>query len=160
MVSVRRVVTGASAGQAAHVTADGAAPATGMDGYPGLEIARLWSTEGGELDGSGLEGDRPSADFYPPAGGTRFVRITYPPGFGASDADAGDSMFARLLMHRTATVDYGIVLAGELTLVLEDGSETPLRAGDVIVQNGVVHGWRNTTQAAAVVAFVLVGYPS
>lgn len=160
-MSVRRVVTGGSAGQAARVTADGAAPVIGMDGYPGVEIARLWSTEGGgELDGSGLEGDRPSADFYPPAGGTRFVRITYPPGFGASDADPGGSRFARLLMHRTATVDYGIVLAGELTLVLEDGSETALRAGDVIVQNGVVHGWRNTTQAAAVAAFVLVGYPS
>jgi quercetin dioxygenase-like cupin family protein len=53
-----------------------------------------------------------------------------------------------------------VILAGELTLVLEDGSESALRAGDVIVQNGVVHGWRNATSTIAVAAFVLVGYRS
>jgi quercetin dioxygenase-like cupin family protein len=86
--------------------------------------------------------------------------MTYPPGFGASDPEAEASRFARLLMHRTATIDYGVILAGELTLVLGDGSESTLRAGDVIVQNGVVHGWRNTTSTTAVAVFVLVGYRS
>ena len=132
-----------------------------MDGYPGVEIARLWSTGGGEeLDSSGIERDSSADGFYPPPGGTRFVRITYPPGFGASDPEAEASRFARLLMHRTATIDYGVILAGELTLVLEDGSESTLQAGDVIVQNGVVHGWRNTAPTTAVAAFVLVGYRS
>ncbi len=161
MLSLRRVVTGNSPGELSCVMADGAARVTGMDGYPGVEIARLWSTDGGGvLDSSGIERDSSPDDFYPPPGGTRFVRITYPPGFGASDPDADASRFARLLMHRTATIDYGVILAGELTLVLEDGSESTLAAGDVIVQNGVVHGWRNTTSTTAVAAFVLVGCQS
>lgn len=160
MLSSRRVVTGAGLGAVSRVASDGAARVTGMDGYPGVEIARLWSTDGEELDSSGIERDLSLDAFYPPPGGTRFVRITYPPGFGASDPDADASRFARLLMHRTATVDYGVMLAGELTLVLEDGSESILRAGDVIVQNGVVHGWRNTASINAVAVFVLVGYRS
>lgn len=157
MLDMRRVVTGAGPGGQSRVTADGAAPVMGLDGYPGVEIARLWSTDGGVLDSSGAEGEAPPDGLYPPPGGTRFVRITYPPGFGASDPDADASRFARLLMHRSATIDYGVVLEGELTLVLEDGSQSVLRAGDVIVQNGVVHGWRNTAPATAVVAFVMVG---
>lgn len=161
MLSSRRVVTGNGPGGASCVTADGAAPVTGMDGYPGVEIARLWSTDGrGTLDRSGAERDPSAGDFYPPPGGTRFLKITYPPGFGASDPDDDASRFARLLMHRTATVDYGVLLAGELTLVLEDASESTLQAGDVIVQNGVVHGWRNRGPDTAVAVFVLVGYPS
>ncbi len=164
MTSPRRLVTGTGPGERSVVTADGPAPVTGMDGYPGIEIARLWSTDGaGVLDTTGT-GHDPAADpFYPPPGGTRFVRISYPPGFGTSHPGtsgegAGASRLARLLMHRTATVDYGIVLAGELTLVLEDGSESVLRAGDLLVQNGVVHGWRNAGQDTAVAAFVLVGF--
>lgn len=160
MLSTRRVVTGTGPDAASCVTADGAAPVTGMDRYPGVEIARLWATEGRDaLDRSGTERDVPPGAFYPPPGGTRFLRITYPPGFGVSAPDDdGASPPGRLLMHRTATVDYGIVLAGELTLVLEDASESTLRAGDVIVQNGVVHGWRNRGPGPAVAVFVLIGY--
>jgi hypothetical protein len=140
------------------VAADGAAEVMTLDGYPGVEIARLWSTDGGNvLDSSVIGRDSPSDGLYPPPGGTRFVRITYPPGFGACDPDADASTFARLLLHRSATIDYGVILAGELTLVLEDGSQSVLRAGDVVVQNGTVHGWRNTASTTAVAAFVLVG---
>ena len=161
MPAVRRVVTGTGPAGSSCVAADGAAPVMSLEGYPGVEIARLWSTDSGEaLDRSGIEHDSPPYGLYPPPGGTRFVRITYPPGFGASEPDADASRVARLLLHRTATIDYGVILAGELTLVLEDGSESTLRAGDVIVQNGVVHGWRNTTSTTAVAAFVLVGYRS
>jgi hypothetical protein len=155
------VVTGTGPGGKSRVAADGAAPITSLDGYPGVEIARLWSTDSAEmLDSSGMERDSARDGLYPPPGGTRFVRITYPPGFGASDPDADASKFGRLLMHRTATIDYGVILAGELTLVLEDGSQSTVAAGDVIVQNGVVHGWRNTASTTAIAAFVLVGYRS
>jgi hypothetical protein len=157
----RRVVTGTGPGGASRVTASGAAPVITLDGYPGVEIARLWSTDSGAAPGPDGTGRDQSGDaFYPPAGGARFLRISYPPGFGTSDPDAAASQLARLLMHRTDTIDYGAVLAGELTLVLEDGSETILRPGDVIVQNGVVHGWRNAGPVTAVALFVLVGYQS
>jgi hypothetical protein len=161
VLSPRRLVTGTGPGMRSTVTADGPAPVSGMEGYPGIEIARLWSTDGGGPPGTAGTGpDQSSAAFYPPPGGTRFIRISYPPGFGASDPDADASRLSRLLMHRTATVDYGIMLAGELTLVLEDGSATVLRAGDVLVQNGVVHGWRNAGPDTAVAVFVLVGFES
>src|SRR6516164_1627018 len=58
-------------------------------------------------------------------------------------------------MHRTQSVDYGIVLSGEVVLVLED-SETVLRAGDVVVQRGTNHRWENRSGQTARMAFILV----
>ena len=58
-------------------------------------------------------------------------------------------------MHRTQTVDYGIVLDGEVVLVLDD-SETVLRAGDVVVQRGTSHRWENRSGTTARVAFILI----
>jgi quercetin dioxygenase-like cupin family protein len=58
-------------------------------------------------------------------------------------------------MHRTATVDFGIVLDGEITLVLE-GTETDLQAGDVVVQRGTDHLWENRSDAVARIAFILI----
>ena len=58
-------------------------------------------------------------------------------------------------MHRTASVDYGIVLEGEITLVLDD-SEVTLRAGDIVVQRGTDHAWANRGDSVARVCFVLV----
>lgn len=60
---------------------------------------------------------------------------------------------SRRAMHRTETVDYGIVLAGEVYLVLER-EEALLRAGDVVVQCGTNHAWHNRAGVAARMAFV------
>jgi quercetin dioxygenase-like cupin family protein len=57
--------------------------------------------------------------------------------------------------HRTQSVDYGIVLDGEVVLVLDE-SETVLRAGDVVVQRGTSHRWENRSEAVARMAFILV----
>jgi naringenin degradation protein FdeH len=59
-------------------------------------------------------------------------------------------------MHRTESVDYGIVLAGEVHLVLDDGSDTPLSPGDVVVQRGTDHAWENRTDSVSRMAFILV----
>jgi uncharacterized cupin superfamily protein len=58
-------------------------------------------------------------------------------------------------MHRTQTVDYGIVLQGELTLVVDRG-ETTVRAGDIIIQQGTNHAWANRSGQTCRVAFVLI----
>lgn len=79
----------------------------------------------------------------PPAGGTRFCIIENLPGS------------AYPALHRTDTVDYVICLAGEITMDLDD-STVVIKAGEVVVQLGGNHGWRNETDALAVVAFVLV----
>jgi quercetin dioxygenase-like cupin family protein len=60
---------------------------------------------------------------------------------------------ARREMHRTDTIDYGLVLSGELYVVLERG-ETLLRPGDIIVQRGTNHAWQNRSDAPVRIAFI------
>ena len=60
-------------------------------------------------------------------------------------------------MHTTDSVDYGIVLSGELELELDDGETTTVRPGTVVIQRGTRHAWRNRSDEPARVAFVLVG---
>lgn len=61
------------------------------------------------------------------------------------------------LMHRTESVDYGIVVFGEIVLVLDDGSRTHLQAGDVVVQRGTDHAWENPSETnPARMAFILL----
>ena len=60
-------------------------------------------------------------------------------------------------MHTTDTVDYGVVVRGEMTLELDDGQRVHLRQGDRIVQNGTRHRWRDPGTAPCLMAFVSVG---
>ena len=62
---------------------------------------------------------------------------------------------ARSPMHRTKTIDYGIVLEGEIVLILSD-SEVVLKAGDVVVQRGTDHAWENRSARPAKMAFILI----
>jgi quercetin dioxygenase-like cupin family protein len=78
----------------------------------------------------------------PGPGGTKIRVNEFPPGVVSP-------------VHRTQSVDYGIVLDGEVVLVLDD-SETVLRAGDIAVQRGTSHRWENRSGATARVAFILV----
>ena len=57
--------------------------------------------------------------------------------------------------HKTSTIDYAIVLSGEIYAMMDDG-EVRLMAGDVLVQRGTNHAWSNRTNETAVVAFVLI----
>lgn len=157
-MTVRRVVTGVDSTGRSRLVSDGVPGRTvDLPDYPGVLVEQVWGTDQSRLDQRGFE-DESATGLYPPAEGARFLRNTYPPGFGTAAPEAADALpVQRLLMHRSDTVDFGIVLAGELTLVLEDGSETVLTAGDLVVQNGVMHGWRNAGPATAVVVFVLVG---
>ena len=59
-------------------------------------------------------------------------------------------------MHRTRSVDYGIVLDGEVVLELDDGVETRMVTGDVVVQRGTAHGWSNRSDRVARMLFVMV----
>ena len=59
-------------------------------------------------------------------------------------------------MHRTESLDIGIVLDGETWLILDDGSETRMTAGDVVVQRGTNHSWENRSDAVVRMAFVMI----
>ncbi len=78
----------------------------------------------------------------------------------ASRFDTGDAMEAdNPGMHTTKTIDYGIVLSGEIDLELDEG-EVHLTAGDVVVQRGTRHAWRNRSGERCVMAFILIASPN
>jgi mannose-6-phosphate isomerase-like protein (cupin superfamily) len=110
----------------------------------------------------------------PPKNGTRIRVIEFPPEgeeirkLSRSDAadkfrSMGDENASTVhkvgaphpLMHKTKTVDYGIVLEGEITMVL-DTVETIIKAGDIVIQNGTNHAWANRSASICRMAFVLI----
>ncbi len=169
---VRRVVTGHDALGRAVIASDGAPPTSvELAAVPGTFFHEIWSTA--ETPANVDSGPDPTLGplvLAPPRGGTRIRVVDIPPdsvqnaispedaaaafeAIGAGGAHGGEGPHA--LMHRTETVDYGIVLAGEIWLVVDEG-ETRLRPGDVIVQRGTNHAWSNRTEETARMAFVLV----
>jgi len=142
---IRRVVTGHDAHEVAKVIIDGAA-ANWKSSSPGTVSTLIWSTDTTPADiavGEAIEdlGARVLGT-APPAHGTRFAVIDFPPGNSGR-------------MHRTETIDYVIVIAGEIDMDLDD-STVHLRAGDVMVQRGTNHAWVNRGTERARLAFVLV----
>jgi quercetin dioxygenase-like cupin family protein len=141
--SPRRVVTGHDAHGASVFSADEEVPGTPL-GPGGTLFYQVWGTDATPtpVDGAAQEPKTEPLAVAPAAGGTRLLINEMPPGSASP-------------MHRTETVDYGIVLDGEVTLVLDD-AERLLRAGDVVVQRGTNHRWENRSAAPARVAFVLI----
>jgi quercetin dioxygenase-like cupin family protein len=141
---VRRVVTGHDDANVAKVLWDDAITKVkrGKSGF----LTHLWNTHETPCDiRIGETIDDPGAEPHvtpPPAGGSRFVIIDYPPGNTGT-------------MHRTETLDYIIVLAGELDMVMDD-STVHLKAGDTMIQRGTNHAWFNRGTENARVAFVLI----
>lgn len=74
---------------------------------------------------------------------------------GGGSAYKGSAKGAHPMMHRTETIDYGIVLEGEIMLILEE-SETLVKRGDVIVQVGTNHAWANRSANICRIAFILI----
>ena len=142
---IRRFVTGHDAKNVAKVIMEG--PATNAK-HPsaGTVSTMIWSTDRTPADiavGESVEdlGAR-IIGTAPPANGTRFAVIDFPP-----DNEPR--------MHRTETIDYVIVLEGEIEMDM-DGSTVKMKAGDVMVQRGTNHAWANRSSARARVAFVLI----
>ena len=63
-------------------------------------------------------------------------------------------------MHRTNSIDYGIILEGEIELELDDGVRKTVRQGGIVVQRGTNHLWRNTTDKVCRIAFILIEAPA
>lgn len=142
---VRRVVTGHDASNVAKVIVD--APATNERRPPsGLISTLIWCSDATPADmpvGETFEdmGAR-KLGTPPPPNGTRFAVIDFPPGCPPS-------------MHRTETIDYVIVVSGEIDMDMDD-STVKLKAGDVVVQRGTNHAWANRGTETARIAVVLV----
>jgi len=142
---IRRVVTGHDARNVAKVLID--APATNAKGgASGATSTLIWSTDSTPADCSvGEHVEDLGARIIgtpPPENGSRFAVITFPPGNPGR-------------MHRTETIDYVIVIAGEIDMDMDD-STVKLKAGDVMVQRATNHAWVNRGTEPARVAFVLM----
>jgi len=167
---VRRVVTGHKADGTSVIVSDEASPhVLTIPGRTDFGLTNLWVTDGCPADneGSADAAARPVV-LEPPAGGTIFRIVEFPAdrvaanfdreaafaSMGASHAMARDAS-RHPGMHKTATVDYAIVLSGEIYAVMDEG-ETLLRSGDCLVQRGTNHAWSNRSDEACLVAFILV----
>jgi mannose-6-phosphate isomerase-like protein (cupin superfamily) len=175
-MKIRRVVAGTGVDGKARVLSDGVAPRSAeFTTLPGHAASLLWATEAADTVGAGAAADRtPEARFAPAAGGTRLMMVSFPPDAVMMRADFDAAAFGaeagRLVpglaetfepdhpgMHTTDSIDYDIVLEGEITLELDDGAQVLLRRHDVAVQQGNRHAWRNLGDKPATMLFVLVG---
>lgn len=170
---VRRIVTGDDEGGRSRIVED--APATvvrTVPERPGYRAVNVWRTEGAPAPIDAPDRVDSHKGILPPKGGGTILRIIdFPPEpadpealtrglhatFGGIYKDAQhDTREGRHPgMHRTDTVDYAIVLEGEIYAVMDEG-ETLMRAGDVLVQRGTNHGWANRSSKTARIAFVLI----
>jgi mannose-6-phosphate isomerase-like protein (cupin superfamily) len=160
---VRRVVTGHDPAGTSIVLSDQELPAVRRRPAAGVTFYEVWATAASPapITAGAPDPTRREVFVSPPAGGTVVRVCEFLPGFVRAGGErllttetARGSMQSP--MHRTESVDYGIVLTGEITLVLDDDSEVVLRAGDIAVQRGTDHSWANRGTEPARVAFVLV----
>ena len=167
---IRRVVTGHDeSGKSVFIIDDDAPAVKEMDSMPGLALTDLWQTNSAPADNTGNvdSADRPVV-LEPPTNGTIFRLVEFPPDstwHGKANAgDAFDSIGASHapvegsndpMMHKTSTVDYLIVVRGEIWAILDD-SEVCLKQGDMMIQRGTNHSWSVRTDEPCLLAAILV----
>jgi mannose-6-phosphate isomerase-like protein (cupin superfamily) len=173
--SIHRVVTGHDTDGKAIVSSNGPLPTVvELKAIPGTIFHEIWSTRRTPaLIDNGPDPTTGELKLPPPQDGTRIRFVDIPPdtpeflAHGAAkmkDAftQIGDTKASTVkassphpLMHRTQSVDYGIVIEGEVTLVLDD-SEVPLKQGSVVIQRGTNHAWANRSGKPCRMLFILV----
>jgi len=149
-----------------------------IDANPGLTFYELYITESVPAL-SGLEPDPMLAGTkaFPGPGGTMFRLVSYPPkrpeGYQPPPGVTFETALRELSekvpgmgdhfernapgFHTTDTIDYCVVVRGEMTLELDEGEKVHLRQGDCVVQNGTRHRWRNPLEEPCLMAFISVG---
>jgi len=140
-LNLRRVVTGHDKNGKAIVTIDETVKNV-VSGRPGALAGSVWTTEGFPVsnDGSADESARKTGTTL--ANGTVFRVVEFSPG-------------VQRRMHRTDSIDYAVVMAGEIDMELDD-STVHLKAGDVLVQRGTIHNWVNRGTQPCTIAFILI----
>lgn len=164
-MGLRRIVTGHDAGGRSVVILDDTPPAKVLEKAGGLVLTELWETQEAPAALSGGDRRRTERKIEPERNGTVFRVIEYPPDSqrlrNIQPEAHFQSMGAQAVkgrhpgMHRTKTLDYAIVLKGEIYAVLDEG-EALLKAGDVLVQQGTSHAWSNRSDEPCLIAFVLI----
>ena len=175
-MKVRRVTTGHDERSRAIFASDEEVDPVLVKLLPGSAFHVLWGgDEPPTFPDSGTAGSEPDQrTYFPPVGGYRFGLVTFPPAgtqappdldFSAAIAEVERQLPGMLAhvepdnpgMHTTDTIDFEVVLSGEVILELDDGAEKVLGPGDTVVQNGTRHRWGNRGTEPAVVAVFLIG---
>ncbi len=171
----RRIVTGHNAQGQSVILSDVPCPhVVPIMNQANFAVTNFWKTTATPADnGRATEDDLCSqpTPVAPPDGGSVFRVVQFPPDrdWAAKAEAAGGSMaidetakaaqtggpVRHAHMHRTRSIDYAIVLSGEIWAVMDDG-ETKMTAGDVLIQRGTNHAWANRSGQPCIVAFVLI----
>ena len=172
---VRRVVTGHDKSGKAIVVSDSQAPVHGNPLRPGQRSHEVWKTNAAPIP---IRRDEPDPvtgkrQLHPAPQGTMFRISEVPPesdairnmtpeqareafrASGAEEASTWGRGGRHPLMHRTETVDYAVVLEGEITLILDEG-DVNLKAGDIVIQRGTSHAWSNRSGKMVKMLYVLI----
>jgi mannose-6-phosphate isomerase-like protein (cupin superfamily) len=171
----RRVVTGHDATGKAIVLFDSDLPYRVVRPEVGTATCGLWMTDStpARMDG-GADRAAGIRSIPPPESGSIFRIVEFPSksdeevakldvnlmthtvGHGETPSSSKYRPPTHPFMHRTCSVDYAIVLSGEIDLLLDEET-VHVKAGDVVVQQGTNHAWINRSGAACRIAFILIG---
>lgn len=168
---VRRILTGVNAQGRSYIAQDGPSPAIlTMADRPGYQNANLWRTLGPDAPVDAPDTITAHSGVLPPPRGTVIRVIDIPPEspdpevrraateavFKAmfADADHRPDHARHPGMHTTDTIDYAILLQGQLVAVMDE-DETVMNAGDILIQRGTSHAWANRSGEMARICFVL-----
>jgi mannose-6-phosphate isomerase-like protein (cupin superfamily) len=169
--ATRRVVTGHDDNGKAIIESDGPAPNVKVREGAGFVSTLLWVTDETPVNAA-LRIDRADRTIAvaPPANGSILRIVDFPPvtpevdtidsaalrhAMGVDHAGPAGAPARHAYMHRTKSVDYGIVLSGEIDMLLDD-SEVHLKAGDIVIQQATNHAWVNRSDAFCRIAFILI----
>jgi quercetin dioxygenase-like cupin family protein len=169
--TIRRLVTGTDVNGRSRIIEDApAASIRTVPERPGYRAVNVWRTEETPARIDAPDATSNHKGILPPKKGSILRIIDFPPEpedprelkrmldatFGGIYEDAAHDKGARHPgMHTTDTVDYAIILEGEIWAVMDEG-ETLMRAGDVLIQRGTNHAWANRSRKTARIAFVLI----
>jgi mannose-6-phosphate isomerase-like protein (cupin superfamily) len=176
---MRRIVTGLNEEGKSVFSSVGEPPRVAtIDELPSFRMTEVWATEAPPAIPN-QEGDITTeiSSLLPGMNATRFRIVQYYPEQELIDALQSGADVQAVLdkfrkgapglaeamepdnpgMHTTDTIDYGVVISGEITLELDDGAEVLLKQGDCVVQNGTRHAWRNRGTELCTMAFVMFG---
>jgi quercetin dioxygenase-like cupin family protein len=141
-MQARRVVTGHDTNGKAIVLSDEVVVGP-PEMAPGIEGMPLWTTEGFPASNDGDKDTKDEVAGITKPNGSVFTLVTFGPG-------------CTELPHRTSSIDYGIILSGEIDMALEDGGQVHFKAGDVYVQRGTMHTWINHGSQPCVITVSII----
>ena len=170
---IRRIVTGDDAEGRSSIVEDSPADAIRtVPERPGYRVVNIWRTTSAPAEIGATDSVHAHNGILPPGNGGSILRIIdFPPevadpeerrrriqatfGDMFSDAAHDGRPGAHPGMHRTESVDYALILEGEIWAVMDE-NETLMRTGDVLIQRGTNHAWANRSDKTARIAFVLL----